>query len=276
MRRIAHISDVHFGKIDPVLVEPLISKVNELSPHLVALSGDLTQRARREEFRAARDFLSRLPLPQLVVPGNHDVPLFNVLARWLFPFWGYRRYITNNLEPSYVDPEIAVIGVNTTRRLTRKDGRINMAQVSRIENQLEALPREMIKIIVSHHPFDIPEGHPLRDLVGRADMAMKTLAKCGADLLLSGHLHLSRTTHSSDRYKIDNHSALIVQAGTVSKRGRGETNAFNVIEIERPRIWIHRYEWNPASCEFFKACEESFVHGDSGWKRCPDSTDSKS
>ena len=266
MRRIVHLSDIHFGRIDLSLVVPLISRVHALAPNLVAVSGDLTQRARRSEFRAARSFLERLPTPQLVVPGNHDLPLFNLLARWLFPFWGYSRYVTPNLEPFYSDEEIAVVGVNTTRRMTRKDGRINLAQVGRIEDRLAGLPEETTKILVSHHPFDIPPGHAERDLVGRAEMAMKSLAKCGADLLLAGHLHLSRTTHSSDRYKIDGHSALIVQAGTVSQRARGETNAFNVIEIDRPRIHVARYEWIPERADFARAGTEDFVRKETGWQ----------
>jgi 3',5'-cyclic AMP phosphodiesterase CpdA len=265
MRRIVHLSDIHFGRIDSSLVEPLIRCVEELKPNLVAVSGDLTQRARRDEFRAARDFLEKLPKPQLVVPGNHDVPLFNLLARWLFPLSGYSRYITRDLEPFYSDSEIAVVGVNTTRRMTRKDGRINPEQVGRIEEKLAGLSDEITKVLVSHHPFDIPPGHAERDLVGRAEMAMKTLARCGADLLLSGHLHLSRTTHSSERYKIDGHSALIVQAGTVSQRARGETNAFNVIEIDRPRIHVVRYEWNEDRAKFTRAGTEDFVRREAGW-----------
>lgn len=267
MRTIVHISDIHFGRIDPALVEPLIALTCEIQPDLVAVSGDLTQRARVQEFEQARDFLKRLPSPQVVVPGNHDVPLYNLPARFLNPLGNYRRYITTELEPFYSDAEIAVAGINTTRRFTRKDGRINCQQVAAVSDKFATLSRDVIRIIITHHPFDIPPGHRKRDLVGRAQMAMESLAKSGADLFLSGHLHVSRTGHSSERYKIAGHSALIVQAGTISTRARGESNAFNVIRIARPEITVQRYEWSPSTGRFQCVALERFVHTPDGWVR---------
>src|SRR5438270_804255 len=125
MRTLVHLSDLHFGRIDPAVVDALAVAVSTLRPHLVAISGDLTQRAREREYRAAREFLDRLPRPQIVVPGNHDVPLHNVVQRFFGPLTLYRRYISNDLEPFFIDDEIAVAGVNTARSLTWKGGRIN-------------------------------------------------------------------------------------------------------------------------------------------------------
>src|SRR6185295_4473790 len=101
MRTIVHLSDIHFGRVDARLLAPLVRLVREIAPDLVAVSGDLTQRARRRQFQQARAFLDQLPAPQLVVPGNHDVPLFNVAARFADPYGGYRRYISQDLEPVY-------------------------------------------------------------------------------------------------------------------------------------------------------------------------------
>src|SRR5213593_2266921 len=130
MRTLVHLSDLHFGRVDEQIIEPLISAVTQINPDLVAVSGDLTQRARSQQFREARAFLDALPQPQIVVPGNHDVPLHNVFSRFLQPLAKYRRYISEDLQPFFQDEEIAVLGVNTARSLTLKGGRINEEQVA--------------------------------------------------------------------------------------------------------------------------------------------------
>src|ERR671938_935858 len=110
MKKIVHLSDLHFGRIDAGLVEPLVAAVNEAQPTLVVVSGDLTQRARSQQFEEARAFLDRLPKPQIIVPGNHDVPLHNAYARFFQGLNKYKRFITDDLEPFYSDTEIAVLG----------------------------------------------------------------------------------------------------------------------------------------------------------------------
>lgn len=268
MRTLVHLSDLHFGRVDEQIIKPLISAVTEINPDLVAVSGDLTQRARSQQFREARAFLDALPQPQIVVPGNHDVPLHNVFSRFLQPLDKYKRHITDDLHPSYVDEEIVVVGVSTARSLTIKGGRINEDQVARIREQLCASNDNLIKTVVTHHPFDLPEGHSERDLVGRSQMAMTGLAECGADLFLAGHLHVSHAGHTAKRYNISGHSALVVQAGTASStRGRGEANSFNVIRIHRPDIIVERLEWRPESLTFAVASQERFRHTSDGWIR---------
>ena len=246
----------------------MIETITRINPDLVAVSGDLTQRARASQFAEARDFLAQLPKPQIVVPGNHDVPLHNVFARFAQPLSKYRRYITDDLRPFYHDEEIAVLGVNTARSLAFKGGRINKAQLEWMRERLAASHPEAVKVIVTHHPFDLPEGHHERHLVGRARMAMEALARYGADLFLAGHLHVSHTTHSATRYKIKGHSALVVQAGTAaSARGRGEENSFNVVRIDRPNIAVERFEWLPDSRGFALVSTERFHHTLAGWIR---------
>src|SRR5216684_6174549 len=153
MRSIVHLSDIHFGRVDPLVINPLIEAVNGLNPDLVAVSGDLTQRARSHQFKQARAFLDRLPKPQIVVPGNHDVPLHNVFARFLQPLRKYRRYITDDLQPFFADQEIAFIGVNTARSLTVKGGRVNPEQMARMREKLCSISDDAVKIVVNHHPF---------------------------------------------------------------------------------------------------------------------------
>src|SRR6478672_294522 len=108
MRTVVHISDIHFGRVDYAIVETLTANINEINPDIVVVSGDLTQRARSAQFIEARQFLDKLPKPQIVVPGNHDIPLHNVFARFLSPLEKYKKYITDDLEPFYADTEIAV------------------------------------------------------------------------------------------------------------------------------------------------------------------------
>ena len=266
MRTIVHLSDLHFGRVDPALLLPLSSRVKGLAPHLVVISGDLTQRAKPEEFRQARAFLDALPKPQLVVPGNHDVPLYNVFQRFFQPLAKYRRFISRVLEPVHIDAEIAVVGVNTARSNVFKGGRINQRQIERVRGLICDLPGHVTKLVVTHHPFDLPPGHASRQLVGRARRAMAMFARCGADILLSGHLHESHAGDTRLRYKIDDFAALVVQAGTAtSTRGRGEANSFNVLQVAHPRVHIERLTWNGADFESTDAV--TYLHTPQGWTR---------
>jgi 3',5'-cyclic AMP phosphodiesterase CpdA len=266
MRAIVHLSDIHFGRVHPQVIAPMVDAIRQLAPDLVAVSGDLTQRARARQFRDARAFLDRLPMPQIVVPGNHDVPLHNVAARFLQPLRGFRRYIADDLHPFYGDGEIAVLGVNTARSLTIKRGRINEAQIAWMTERLCACPPGVVKVVVTHHPFDVPAGHDERDLVGRARLAMNALARCGVDVFLAGHLHVSHTSRSVTRYNIAGHSALLVQSGTAaSDRGRGEENSFNVIRIDGAGIAVERFEWQPRRGLFEQVASERYRHTPDGW-----------
>ncbi len=269
MRTIVHISDIHFGRVDYPVVESLVVKINEIAPHLVVASGDLTQRARSAQFIEARAFLDRLPQPQIVVPGNHDIPLDNVFARFVTPLEKYKKYITDNLEPFFVDEEIAVLGINTARSLTIKDGRVNKAQVAVIREKLCPLPHETLKVLVTHHPFDLPEGYDNDQIVGRAEMAIREITDCGADVFLAGHIHVSHIGHTATRNKLGaGRNALVVQAGTAtSTRGRGEANSFNVIEFEHPRLVVKRLECQSAETGFVVAGMQEFFQTEKGWAR---------
>ncbi len=267
MRTIAHLSDIHFGSVDVSIVEPLITTLHDLQPDLVAVSGDLTQRARSSEFIDARAFLDRLRTPQIIVPGNHDIPLYNVFRRFVEPLKKYRRYITDDLLPFFADDEMAVIGINTARSSTFKGGRINAEQIESIRKKLCSVENHIIKVIVTHHPFDLPEGNLESDIVGRAPLAMKMLATCGADIFLAGHMHTTHTGHTATRYKIEGHSALVVQAGTAtSTRHRGETNSFNLIHIDGTNIKIERLVWQAEKLQFAGTASEGFYRDGAIWR----------
>jgi 3',5'-cyclic AMP phosphodiesterase CpdA len=265
LRTLVHLSDLHFGRVHEERVEPLIAKIKQLTPDVVAISGDLTQRARTREFQAARRFLDALPAPKIVVPGNHDVPLYNVFAR-MRGLEKYRRHLGQDLEPFYADDEIAVLGVNTARSLGFKGGRINREQLARIEERLCSIGEQAVKMIVSHHPFDLPQTYPTAALVGRARMAMGRLADCKIDLFLAGHFHVSLATPIDSRFKLGGRLALIVQAGTaISNRGRGEANAFNLIRVQPPYLSVDRFEWQSHRQDFVSAASEHFHRSHNGW-----------
>ena len=266
MRTLVHLSDLHFGRLDERIIAPLIQRITSVNPDLIAVSGDLTQRARRRQFQQARAFLDLLPFPKLVVPGNHDVPLINLAARLLHPFGEYRRHIAADLEPSHTDPEITVLGLNSARAIvTGGRGRLSRAQIDAAVARLRPVPASLIKVIVTHHPFDLPEGYPVEHLVGRAAVSMAQLASVGADLFLAGHLHVSHVGHTAERYHIAGHSALVVQAGTLSTRGRGERNTFNVLRIARPEMAVERYSWEPGDRAFEPSFVGTFRHTPGGW-----------
>jgi 3',5'-cyclic AMP phosphodiesterase CpdA len=265
VKTLVHVSDLHFGRMDETIVGPLQDAIVASEPDLIAISGDFTQRAKTREFEAARAFLDSLVPPKLLVPGNHDVPLWNVALRFGAPLARYKRYITPDLEPEYQDDEMVVLGVNTARALAWGEGRINRSQVRRVVERLAGVPAALTRIVVTHHPFDLPPGVHERRLLGRARMAMKALAAANADLFLSGHLHLSHASGSAERYRIEGHSALIVQAGTVSLRGRGEQPSFNVLRIGRGEIELSRKVWDPGRMAFTALPAVGYRHTPSGW-----------
>ena len=265
MRTIVHLSDLHSGRVDPAILPPLAASIAGAQPDLVVFSGDFTQRARRTEFREARAFIDMLPEPRLVIPGNHDVPLWNVARRFLAPLTRYKQYIAEELEPVYQDPEMIVVGVNTARSFAWGGGRINSRQVDGVLRRLAAAPPQAIRIIATHHPFDLPPGVREGRLLGRARMAMARFASAGAHLFLSGHLHLSHVSHSAERYRIAGHSALIVQAGTVSLRGRGEEPSFNVLRLDGRHLDLVRFVWDAAARTFAEVAAGSFEHTGGGW-----------
>lgn len=265
MRTLAHLSDLHFGRVDPHVLAPLSQRLHALAPHVVVVSGDLTQRAKSAEFRDARRFLDALPGRVLAVPGNHDVPLYNLFQRFFQPLAKYRRYISADTEPIYLDDQVAVIGVNTARSAVFKGGRVNAAQLSRIASTFSALAPGLVKIVATHHPFDLPAGHEARSLVGRARLAMDAFAACGADILLAGHLHASHVGDTAERYPLATYSALVVQAGTAtSVRGRGEANSFNLLRVERDRVDIERYAWTGG--DFEAASRVNYLRAAGAWR----------
>jgi len=266
MRTLVHLSDLHFGRVDPVVVGAVRDTVQQLQPDLVAVSGDFTQRARARQFSAARDFLESLPKPQLIVPGNHDVPMHNVFARFFNPLGGYRRHMTSDLRPQYIDHEIAVIGTDTTRSFTIGGGGIRRRELRRIREVLKEADRSAVTILVAHHPFDEPHAAAAFGRARPGAEAVEQLAAEGIDVFLTGHLHVTFAGPTAKRYNISGRSAIVVEAGTAtSTRVRGEPNAFNVLRIERQAIVVEHLVWNAGTGAFVRGEVQRFEQSPGGW-----------
>ncbi|HWR50536.1 MAG TPA: metallophosphoesterase [Bryobacteraceae bacterium] len=269
IRTIVHLSDLHFGRTERVLLDPLVEVVQRVQPDVIVISGDLTQDARDGEFAQARRFVDRLPEPRIVIPGNHDMPFYNPIRRVARGLDGYRRWFGDNLEPCYSDAEVTIASVNTVRLFPIRGGRINERQIGAVKQQMRAARPGATRILVTHHPFDLAETYPTGELAGRAALAMERLAQC-IDVLLAGHHHVAHCGRTAVRYKTHGHSAVFVQAGTaISSRVRGEPNSFNVLRLHGNRIDIQRCSWIPDRMLFEVALTDAFVRATGGWERVP-------
>jgi len=270
MARIIHLSDLHFGAHDPRLAAAVEARIDEEKPDLVVISGDFTQRARTGQFEQACAFLTRLRdhgHEVLAVPGNHDVPLYDVLRRFLSPLARYKRFIDDVLCPFIELPGIAVLGINTARSLTFKDGRISHEQMEFIRETFARTDPDDMRVLVTHHPmFALPVGDTgeMGEAVGRQELALDAIADAGVDLLLAGHNHRA-STHSARDLVTRAGSALVVQAGTAtSTRTREEAQSFNRIGLEPDAITVVVEGWDREA--FVPATAQSYVRTDDQWR----------
>lgn len=259
MTVLLHISDTHFGTEEAPVVAAAQAMARELRPDVLVLSGDITQRARRAQFDAARAFVDSLQIPHvLTLPGNHDIPLYNVLARVAAPYAGYKRVFGDDLEPELDLPDALVICVNTTRPERHKDGEVSRKQIARVVRRLEKAPRTQLRVVVTHQPACVMRPEDEKDRLHGGHTAVRAWSEAGADLVLGGHIHLPYVSDVCARVKETERSMYCIQAGTaLSHRVRhGSPNSLNTIHWEAPapgapRVCaVQRWDFDLADARF--------------------------
>ncbi|WP_193336050.1 metallophosphoesterase family protein [Devosia beringensis] len=259
--KILHISDLHFGHHDPALAEGFADDINAQQPDLIVASGDFTQIGTKEEFEQAREFLDTLTAPVFAVPGNHDVPAVNIFKRFLNPYGFYKRYISPDLEPFLEMDGVALVGMRTSRRARLEwnwgHGTISRGQLEDLEQRFAKASPDAVRVIVAHHPLLFPTQPMVQKTkrVKRADDALETFAGLGVRLVLSGHFHLSYVRKHETKPVVREGEPLgvsksivapilIAQASSaISTRLRGESNAYNLIDIGDEKIVVTVREW---------------------------------
>ena len=270
MPKIIHLSDLHFGAHDPVIVTAVEKRLDHEAADLVVISGDFTQRAHTDQFKEAGEFIERIRAAGhevLAVPGNHDVPLYNVFRRFLSPLTRYKKFIDETLCPFIQIDGAAVLGINTARSLTFKNGHVSHEQMDHIRETFANTDVRQPRILVTHHPlFALPvgDGPELGHLMDDQQDALTAIAEAGVDLLLAGHNHrasindAAALVHGSGK-------ALVIQAGTAtSTRVRGEEQSFNRIEIDEHGVRVTVQRWNGS--EFLSGDSEFFKRIDDQWQ----------
>ena len=227
MSVLLQISDTHFGTEQPLVVEAVVALAAQQRPDVVVLSGDITQRARPAQFRAAKAFVDRLGAPVLAVPGNHDIALFDLWARLTRPYARYTKVFGANLEPVYSSPDLLVVGVNTTRAWRHKHGEVSTAQIDRVATLLTAASPQQLRVVVVHQPAAVPQAEERYNLLRGHHAALQVWSAAGADLVLGGHIHLPYALALDGLAR----RLWVLQAGTaVSSRTRPEApNSVNIL-----------------------------------------------
>lgn len=257
MSILLHLSDTHFGTEQPDVVAALLRLADEVRPDVAVLSGDVTQRARRGQFAAARRFIEMLSAPAtLVIPGNHDIPLFNLAARVVFPYANYRHAFGTELEPQFCSDDLLVIGVNTTRPWRHKDGEVSAAQIEHVAQRLQRATLRQLRVVVVHQPLQVISDRDRANLLHGYREAVQNWAAAGADLILSGHIHLPYVQTLHGLPAASRQPVWAVSAGTATSRRvrEGRPNSVNLIRhdpAQMPRACvIDRLDFDAVSGSF--------------------------
>lgn len=263
MTLLLQVSDPHFGAERPEVVSALETLAAELRPDVLVLSGDLTQRARSAQFAAARAFVERLRIARVVaVPGNHDIPLFDVLTRARAPYSGYRVAFGDELEPMLSLPDCLILAVKTTRRYRHVDGEISEQQRARVAQLLQRATPEQLRVVVLHQPVAVPRASELHNVCHGSEPAVRAWSAAGADVILAGHIHLPFVLPLTEVFSGLSRPVWAINAGTaVSARVRYDAgNSVNVLRTERgaggERVCcVEHWSFSAAASRFLRATE---------------------
>ena len=255
MRQILHISDVHFGP--PHLSElaaGVLTFIEDRQPDLGVFHRQPFRPYQTHQFKGARQFVDQLPVPSLVVPGNHDVPLYRFWERFLDPYGAYSRHFSEELEPVYRDEELLVVGINTAHGWTFKDGRIRLHRLLEVAQVLEEASPDLLKVVVAHHHLIPPPWFGTQRVLTNAYEAMDLFTSLGVDLILSGHLHQSFIGNSEEFYPQGRPPVVILHSGTTtSNRGRArerDKNTCNWIRVGSDSLLVSNFRWESSLDRF--------------------------
>lgn len=263
MPSFVHISDLHFGREQPAVIEGWLKITAELKPDLIIISGDLTQRATNEEYIATQQFLSQLPWPYFVIPGNHDMSATDLVERFFNPWQKWQQYIGSDPEPILKAEHYTLVGVNTVRAagfyFDWSRGQISSQQIAVVQDHFKDTAGSSLKLVVAHHPFWLPKHSEYRDVVERRDQAIAAFHYAGVDLILSGHVHIPYTQIRQ--------GILIVHAGTSfsNRLSQGQANSFNFIRGDRTQLSIDFMHWNGQ--QFQPTEQREFQHKQGVWQQ---------
>jgi len=258
MKLLLQVSDTHFGTAQAPVVKALQDLSRALKPDVLVLSGDITQRAEVTEFLEARAFCNSLQIPQmLAIPGNHDIPLFNIFGRLLNPYKAYRQAFGSEDGNRIENTFFQVIGVNTTRWWRHKNGEISSEQVARVAKQLRGGSAGQLRVVVVHQPVYVLKADDEHDRLRGWEPAVRAWALAGADIVMGGHIHLPYARELTAVIPSLGRRLWCVQAGTaVSSRIRsGVSNSVNVLRYagadgERRQCELERWDFRQRVGQF--------------------------
>ena len=265
MADLLHISDLHFGP--PFLrdrAEAVVELARSVPPDVVVVSGDLTQRAKPRQFREAAEYLGRFDAPVVVVPGNHDVPLWRVWERFLSPYRHYRRHVSPELDTVTRIDGMTLVGLNSSRSFTFTNGRLEQGQLDFAERAFAESPDDHLRVVVTHHHLAPPPDFATDDVMPRAKRALRAFRDQGVDLVLAGHMHRAYVGDSLDFFPGGDRKEgiVIVQCGTTtSARGRGRerfNNSLNYLRTSGKSLQVAHYLWRDRASGFWPHSRHRF------------------
>lgn len=242
--KIIHISDLHFGMQKEGLLGPFLQDMQVLKPDVVIVSGDLTQRATKEQFLSFVDFSKKLPGVLLTVPGNHDIPLYphQILTRFLRPFSVYKNYVQPRTETQFENNELRVLGVNSVNPFRVKDGRLSSGTMKRIQSYFSK-PYSGLSILFFHHNFDPIEGahKPLENY----KELISYLKTSNIDLVCAGHSHYANINLIEKNNKS---SCVFLHAGSLfCNRSKDGLNSYYLLETKDKGVDINSFVYEKGS-----------------------------
>lgn len=261
---VVHVSDLHFGRgFQPVAAERLAAHIAALKPAALVVSGDLTMRARASEFTGAVAYLAPMPMPKVIIPGNHDVPVFDLFTRALFPQRNFLRFT----DPLNTNPVVlrhaGILGLNTVTRWMHEKGVLRPRDIAAAREWLASLPPPMWRVLVTHQQlFNVPESRRTGTLL-RAVANLRLLAADGAHAVLHGHVHRAHAVRAEEHVTGMPHPVAVIAAGTATcarLRGKGRrVFSFNVLAFSADEMRVTRMDWDFDTADFAPAGDTVFA-----------------